>query len=84
LTDLEGRSRLRATANLICPKCRRELPVETFGDKSFAILLVPLLSVSMLLEDGLIARAGILVAATAIASELALGGAALHGISAIL
>jgi hypothetical protein len=54
------------------------------GLDTLPALGVVLLSVSMLLEDGLIALAGILMAATGIALELALGGAALHGISSIL
>jgi hypothetical protein len=42
------------------------------------------LSLGVLLEDALIALAGILLAVAGIALELALGTAALHGISSIL
>jgi hypothetical protein len=71
--------------------------VHTFGDKSFAILLVVLLgldtlpvlgvvalSLGVLLEDVLIALGRTVLVATGIALELALGAAAVHGISAIV
>jgi hypothetical protein len=45
---------------------------------------VVVLSLGVLLEDALIALAGILLAVAGIALELALGTAALHGISSIL
>lgn len=54
------------------------------GLDTLPALGIVVLSLSVLLEDALIALVGTLLAATGIALELALGGAALHGISSIL
>ena len=54
------------------------------GLDTLPALGVVVLSVSVLLEDVLIALVGILLAVTGVALELVLGGAAVHGISSIL
>jgi hypothetical protein len=54
------------------------------GLDTLPALGVVLLALGVLLEDALIALAGILFAATGIALELALGAAAVHGIASIL
>jgi hypothetical protein len=54
------------------------------GLDTLPALGVVVLSVGVLLEDALIALAGILLAATGIALELALGAAAFHGLASIL
>jgi hypothetical protein len=54
------------------------------GLDTLPALGIVVLSLSVLLEDALIALVGSLLAATGIALELALAGAALHGISSIL
>ena len=54
------------------------------GLDTLPALGIVVLSLSVLLEDALIALVGSLLAATGIALELALGGAALHVISSIL
>ena len=54
------------------------------GLDTLPALGVVIVSVGVLLEDALIALAGILLAATGIALELALGAAAFHGLSSIL
>lgn len=53
------------------------------GLDTLPALGVVVLSLGVLLEDALIAVAGILLAATGIALELTLGAAAIHGISSI-
>ena len=54
------------------------------GLDTLPALGVVVLALGVLLEDALIALAGMLLMATGIALELALGAAALHGISSIL
>jgi len=54
------------------------------GLDTFPALGVVVLSLGVLLEDALVALVGILLATTGITLELALGAAALHGISSIL
>ncbi|MHB1570241.1 MAG: exopolysaccharide biosynthesis protein [Solirubrobacteraceae bacterium] len=54
------------------------------GLDTLPALGVVVLSLGVLLEDALIALVGIVLAATGIALELALGAAAVHGISSIL
>jgi hypothetical protein len=54
------------------------------GLDTLPALGVVVLSLSLLLEDALIAFFGIVVLAVGIGLEIALGGAALHGISSIL
>jgi hypothetical protein len=54
------------------------------GLDTLPALGVVVLSLGVLLEDALIALAGLLLMATGIALELTLGAAALHGISSIL
>ncbi len=54
------------------------------GLDTLPALGVVVLSLGMLLEDALVVVVGIVLAATGIALELALGAAALHGISSIL
>lgn len=54
------------------------------GLDTLPALGIVVLSLGVLLEDALIALAGITLGVTGIALELALGAAALHGISAIL
>lgn len=54
------------------------------GLDTLPALGVVLLSLSVLLEDALVALAGLLLSATGIALELALGAAAVHGIFSIL
>jgi hypothetical protein len=54
------------------------------GLDTLPALGVVVLSLGVLLEDALIALAGIVLAATGIALELALGAAAFHGLSSIL
>jgi hypothetical protein len=54
------------------------------GLDTIPALGVVVLSLSVLLEDGLVALVGLLLVTAGIALELALGAAALHGISSIL
>ena len=54
------------------------------GLDTLPALGVVVLSLGVLLEDALVALVGILLATAGIALELALGAAALHGISSIL
>ena len=54
------------------------------GLDTLPALGVVVLSLGVLLEDAVIALAGILLAATGITLELALGAAAVHGLSSIL
>ena len=54
------------------------------GLDTLPALGVVVLSLGVLLEDVLVALVGILLATAGIALELALGAAALHGISSIL
>jgi hypothetical protein len=54
------------------------------GLDTLPALSVVLLSLSLLLEDALVALVAIILGATGIGLELALGAAALHGVSSIL
>ena len=54
------------------------------GLDTLPALSVVLLSLSVLLEDALVALVGLVLGVTGITLELALGAAAIHGISAIL
>lgn len=54
------------------------------GLDTLPALGVVILSLGVLLEDALIALAGLVLAATGIALELALGAAAVHGVSSLL